>query len=140
MPLVLVPVPFLSYTVFTGVAAPNTNERIIFMIDLSKKQYKMLCKIKRNGSIEKSSLSDNELTICQYLLTKDCLLASYQTVPNFNKIQSIKKLPPQIMLNQTGEAQIYAFRSTFYKWWIPVVISFISLLISITMPIIQVLL
>ena len=137
MPLVLVPGPFLSYTVLTGAGMPSTNERIIYMIDLSKKQYKMLCKIKRYGAIEKSSLSDNELTICQYLLAKDCLLASHQTVANFNKIQTIKNLPPQIRLNQTGEAQIYAFRSTFYKWWIPVVISLISLLISITTPIIQ---
>lgn len=113
------------------------------MVDLSKKQYKMLCKIKKNGFIEKSSLSNTELSICQYLLSVDCLQAFHEVVPSLNfdtKIQTVKRLPLKIELNQTGEAQIYAFRSTFYKWWIPVVISVISLLISITIPITQMLL
>lgn len=109
------------------------------MIDLSKPQYKMLCKIKTKKAIPKSSLSESELAICQYLFKQKCFITQTKTVA-FGltpQIETIELFPETIQLSQIGEAQIYAFRSTFYKWWIPVVVSILSLLISIAVPVIQ---
>ena len=107
------------------------------MVDLSKEQYKVLRKIKKHGAIQQSSLSDRELTICRYLLTVECLEAKCIYHPTATGIGTSTVLPSEIRLSQTGEAQIYAFRSTFYKWWVPVVISIIALIISIAVPVFQ---
>lgn len=85
------------------------------MNDLSKKQYKMLCEIKKRGGIFNRPLSTEEKEICKYLSKLGCLY--FITTPSSKKT---------VQLTQFGETQIYAFRSTFYKWWIPVIISMLA--------------
>lgn len=110
------------------------------MIDLSKEQYKMLCKIQKKN-LTKSDLSERELSVCEYLLEIECIRPDTQILPNYGGRSSVVKLfPSKLECTQKGEAQVYAFRSTFYKWWIPVVISVIALLVSIIVPITQALL
>lgn len=102
------------------------------MIGISKSQYKMLRKIQKQKSISASSLSENELEICQHLMEMECLKCR----DFFGK----RALPSEVEVSQKGEAQIYLFRSTFYKWWIPVVISILALIVSIAAPIFSALL
>lgn len=110
------------------------------MIDISKEQYRLLKKIKKSKRIPTSTLTDSELEICKYLMHNNCIeaaLFSHQDITG--AYHTLKKLPKEIALTQAGESQIYAFRSTFYRWWIPVIISAIALIVSISVPIAQVL-
>lgn len=100
------------------------------MIDISRPQFKMLLKIKRARGLYADSLSLEELSICEYLLSNGCI--SDHTVPG--------SASPLLKITQFGDAQIYIFASTFYKWWIPVIISIIALIISIAVPLFQALL
>lgn len=102
------------------------------MLDISKEQYKMLSKINKSTTLQTSSLSTEELDICQYLLDHEFIKAKERPLPNFiGGIHVQKTLPPNLELTQTGKAQLYAFRSTFYKWWIPVIISIFALITSV---------
>lgn len=111
-------------------------------LSLSKEQYKMLCKIKKHKGLSRSSLSDVELAICQYLLMRDCIAKpKHVSIPwQIDKSQTQNQLPEHLVITQFGEAQVYTFRSKFYKWWIPVVISIIALITSIAVPVFQLLL
>ncbi len=102
------------------------------MLNLSKEQYKMLLKIKKSNYITSSSLSDKEIEICKYLMYNGYIESSLFSRQDINgAYHTLKKLPEKISITQTGETQIYVFRSTFYKWWIPVVISIAALIVSI---------
>ena len=101
------------------------------MLDISREQYKMLSKINKATTLQSSSLSTEELEICEYLVDHECIKARTFAHPDFKGgIHVQRSLPPDIELTQTGKAQLYAFRSTFYKWWIPVIISVLALIIS----------
>lgn len=102
------------------------------MVNLSKSQYKMLCKVYKANRLSASTLTEKELEICRYLMENDCLKSNYVSRTNISgKLFISKSLPSDIEITQTGEAQIYIFRSTFYKWWIPVVISVFALISSV---------
>ncbi len=102
------------------------------MSNLSKSQYKMLCRIKKEKTTSTNSLSKEEVEICSYLLTHGCIVPRCSPALNSSgRLINIKLLPEHLKITQEGEAHIYSFRSTFYKWWIPVVVSIFSLLISI---------
>lgn len=108
------------------------------MINLSKEQYKMLLKIKKSNKLPTSSLTEKELEICTFLMYKHCITSRLFSCPDITGVNhTLEKLPKELTITQTGEAEIYVFRSTFYKWWIPVVISVLALLVSIVVPIVQ---
>lgn len=102
------------------------------MVDISKPQYKMLKKLHKNKCLSYEYLSDEEKEICTYLLQHN-LISVTKKMGEFSKTDMI--LPPlkidSCSITQSGEAQIYIFKSTFYKWWIPVLISIAALIISI---------
>ena len=112
------------------------------MVDLSKKQYKMLCRIKKQGNISLTSLTEDEKSVCLYLLDQKCIVSPKRLPAPWqsSNTPTSPSLPSVIRITQTGEAQIYTFRSKFYKWWIPVVISIIALITSVAVPVAQLLL
>lgn len=109
------------------------------MVDISKPQYKMLKKLHKNKFLSYECLSDEEKEICAYLLQHN-LISVTKKIGEFSKTDMI--LPPlkidSCSITQSGEAQIYIFKSTFYKWWIPVIISLVALALSIASLIVQI--
>lgn len=103
---------------------------------LSKEQYKFLRKIKKHGGIARNSLSAKERDICRYLLSEECINKAKSNSAPWQLSYNQDRLPEHITISQRGEAQVYTFRSTFYKWWIPVVISIVAIIVSIVLPII----
>lgn len=97
------------------------------MCNISRKQYRVLKHIYRRKSINSSQLSDERIEICNYLT--ECNYLSIQ--PLSIVLDSPLCSDYLLRVTQSGEAEIYRFRSTFYKWWIPVVISVFALLVSI---------
>ncbi len=101
------------------------------MVDISKPQYKMLVKIHKRNQLPYESLSEEEKDICSYLLAHNLICVIKQldksSAPSM-QLPAVKIKSVQI--TQAGMAQIYTFKSTFYKWWIPVVISIIALILS----------
>lgn len=91
----------------------------------------MLCRIQKHNVVTTDNFSPEELEICQYLMENNCIKGRHFSHADIHgNLHITKALPNNLMLTQTGKAQIYAFRSTFYKWWIPVVISVISVALS----------
>ncbi len=109
------------------------------MTSLSKEQYKMLLRISRYHGLNASSLDGHEIEICKYLLHNSFVKGRvfHQHDINGNAVTT-KSLPANIEITQAGEAALYEFKSQFYKWWIPVIISIISVALSSTSIISQV--
>lgn len=102
------------------------------MIDISYPQYKMLRTIQRKKLISTAFLSNEELDICLYLLEHDCVKdIAFSGIDFSGNVIKDSSLPPDIKITQTGEAQLYVFRSKFHKWWIPVLISLLSFIVSV---------
>lgn len=81
-------------------------------------------------SIRLNSLNDVEKDICKYLLTNSFIKNRKQLDHAMEDMYNSKALPANIEITQAGEAALYEFRSKFYKWWIPVVISVVSVALS----------
>lgn len=100
------------------------------MESLSRPQYKLLKRIYRMKSIRLNSLNDVEKDICKYLLANSFIKNRKQLDHAMEDMYNSKALPANIEITQAGEAALYEFRSKFYKWWIPVVISVVSVALS----------
>lgn len=110
-------------------------------MNISKEQYKLLKKIAKYNVISTSQLSAYEKEACIFLEQKGFLLiASQDRISENGTIDIFHCYPTEYKITQARRVEIYAFKSTFYKWWIPLVISVIAILVSIVMPIIQFLL
>lgn len=103
------------------------------MIDINREQYKMLCRIKKSDGLLQKSLSENDIQVCYYLLEHNCIseAQAYPSPPYINRPPAKKRLPATIEITQTGKAQLYIFRTTFHKWWIPLALSGSALIVSI---------
>lgn len=100
------------------------------MEPLSKPQYKLLKRIYRVKSVKLDSLNDVEKDICKYLLVNSFIKSRKQLGHTMEDMYNSKELPANIEITQAGEAALYDFRSKFYKWWIPVFISAVSVALS----------
>jgi hypothetical protein len=97
------------------------------MVDIDLKQYRMLKKVDKHSSIDAAFLSKEEKDICAFLLEKQFLAVTKSYRRNEQgDIDIFNLYPKEYSITQAGKAQIYAFKSTFYKWWIPVIISIFS--------------
>lgn len=112
-------------------------------LDVTKKShYKLLKRISRRTTISAESLSEEELDICSYLHSLkliECNMQNPIVHENAYGFQSLVYEHVEYSITQAGKAEIYNFKSTFYKWWIPVVISIIALIVSIAAVLVQVL-
>ena len=100
------------------------------MNPINRKQYKMLKRIRKAGSLKRDDLADSEKEICNYLMQSSFIKKVGDKSHSIEEAYNSRKLPEDIELSQSGEAAMFDFRSKFYKWWIPVVISIVSVLLS----------
>ena len=102
------------------------------MVDISFQQYKMLKRISKQNTISTHFLSLEQRDICEFLCNKGFLLISKKERLNPDgEIDIFVLHPAEYAITQAGKAQISAYEASFHKWWISVVISVISLIISI---------
>lgn len=110
------------------------------MLDISREQYKMLSKINKSTTLQKSSLSTEELEICQYLLDHEFIKAKERPLPDFKgQVHIIRSLPANLELTQAGKAQLYSYKASFHHWWIPVFVSILSASVSLASALWQIL-
>lgn len=101
------------------------------MIDINLKQYKMLSKINNNKTIKCDNLNDDEKKICEFLSSKgfissNCCFVTKNTPlgkMGFTDIENYE-------ITEEGKAQISAYISSFHKWWIPLIVSIASFILS----------
>lgn len=113
------------------------------MSTIGKSHYKLLKRISRRTTISAESLSKEELDICSYLHSLKLIECDMQNPiirENAYGFQSLVYEHVEYSITQVGKAEIYNFKSTFYKWWIPVVISIVALIVSIAAILVQILL
>lgn len=108
------------------------------MNPIDRSQYKMLKRIKKAGVLSRDVLADYEKEICIYLLQNSFIKTINEKPHTIEEAFNNKKLPNDIELSQLGRAAMFDFRSKFYKWWIPVVISIVSVVLSSTSIISQI--
>lgn len=92
---------------------------------ISKKQYKLLKKISKNKTIK-----NKELNNLKYLLSIKCVErnTSNDITDEAGNLISTDEI---YIITSYGEAVMYDFKATFYKWWIPVVISIGAFIVSV---------
>lgn len=97
------------------------------MIEINSQQYRMLKRIRRYKKLDTSKLSEEELEICDFLVSNNFLVASSSRAEEIaNHTEYVNIVAESYAITQEGCAQIYAFASKFRKWWIPVVISLLA--------------
>ena len=99
---------------------------------IDRSQYHILKKIRKYGQLSVDSLSTKQYSDCEYLRQQGFVSA----IEKSNAINSgdVSQFYSEIVsyeITPSGRAAIYSFKATFYKWWIPVVISIASLLVSL---------
>lgn len=102
------------------------------MIDIDKRQYDLLTKLMKQKEYSVKQHSSEELEMCEYLeheglvtteLTSRTVKTSLGKLPSW-EIKSYK-------ITEKGRAHRYSFFEKLLRWWIPLIISFISLGVSI---------
>ena len=91
------------------------------MAELDFSQYWLLLKIKRCKVVPGESIKNKHSENLSYLLSKNYICYSR---PATSRSLPVYRTTPQ------GRAAIYDFRISYMKWWIPVVISIGSLIVS----------
>lgn len=101
-------------------------------VDISRGQYLLLKKF-RKDNISAESLDKKQLDDCDYLVKCGFLKAIKELKLYEHAIGGARPIPTIASFSTTasGRAAIYSFKATFYKWWIPVIISIASLIVSI---------
>lgn len=101
------------------------------MSSIDSKQYKLLTKLKHND-LPADSLSPIESEDCFYLVhcgyvtpIKDRVMCNTPSGSRRLLKTTCYKITPY------GRAARYEFKATFYKWWIPVIISILAIVISL---------
>lgn len=92
------------------------------MAKLDFSQYRLLSKIKRRKVVPGESIKKEHSENLSYLLSEKYICYSR---PATSHSLPVYRTTPQ------GRAAIYDFRISYMKWWIPVVISIGSLIVSV---------
>lgn len=91
------------------------------MTDISRTQYILMRKINRKKSMSFVSMNDRQKEDLAFLKDKGYVCISKPATA---------ASPAHYKVTAAGRASMYIFLSTFYKWWIPVIISICSLIVS----------
>lgn len=92
------------------------------MTDIARTQFFLMVKMQRRGSLSYDSLNDSGKDDLNFLKSKGYVRISRPASPGASACYSV---------TAAGRAALYAFRSAFLKWWIPVVISVASFIVSV---------
>lgn len=106
------------------------------MVDIDFKQFKMLLKLKHNNiKTDKIELSEEDQDILEFLIKNNfaVIIDDIKYIPSSSNFV-IGEIPilnsTTYQITQDGKAQISAYVSSFHKWWIPLVISIGSFILS----------
>lgn len=106
------------------------------MIDINYKQYRMLNRISKHKSIPAKNLTNDDLEIIDFLIKSKFVTPEYSyEIHKLGEYEMPVPIEQEYRVTQAGQAQVYTFRSTYFKRWIPVVISTASLIVSILVAI-----
>lgn len=99
---------------------------------ISSKQYWLLCAINRNPHINTTAFTGTKKQDFDFLLKKKYVepIKKRRPIDTPNGSRHILQTVGYRTTSE-GRAAKYSFLSTFYKWWIPVIISIIALIVSI---------
>lgn len=92
---------------------------------MNKQQYAFLKKLSKAGSTSSKDLSDTEHSMKQYLFVLGYIS------------QTMRNKTPYYHVTQKGEDEMFQFALKYYRWWIPVIISCIALIVSIATAILK---
>lgn len=101
------------------------------MVDISFKQYKMLKRINKNQSVKYEEFTEEEIKTCEFLAEKDFVTLNTKSVPVPNNPYNAHiPVLDNYEITEEGKAQISAYISSFHKWWIPLIVSIASFILS----------
>lgn len=92
---------------------------------MNKHQYKFMKMLNKVELISSKSLTENENEMCKYLQ-----LNGYIMQEMIHQVEHYK-------VTQAGKSAMFDFKIKYYRWWVPVIVSALALLISITSLIIS---
>lgn len=109
------------------------------MTDISFVQYKMLKRINKNQNIKYKKLSDEEIKICEFLAENNFVILNTKSmpVPN-NPYHAHIPVRDNYEITEEGRAQIYSFKSTFYKTRTSIILSVFSTIAAICSTIVAI--
>ena len=93
---------------------------------INPKQYKLLNRISKTNLLEYTNLTESELSIIYFLASQKLII--YKSDPENDTRASKRKF---CQITQEGYAAIYLFKVERFHFWIPSVIAFIALIVSI---------
>lgn len=101
------------------------------MVDIHLKHYKMLKRIETSKILKTGNLTDNEIEIIEFLIKKEFVepIPSDEPIKEFKDFFDIK--PCGYKITQEGLAQLYSFKSTFYKTRTSIILSVFSTIAAI---------
>lgn len=101
------------------------------MVDIDYSQFKILGRIRRHKSIKHDDLSDEEINICEFLFNHGFVTKNktFNQIPN--KFDNVPVLTvDSYKITEKGKAQLSAYVAAFHKWWLPLIVSIASLILS----------
>lgn len=101
---------------------------------ISSEQYRLMCTIERNSKINTTAFTGKEKQDFDFLLKKKYIEPIQERQP-IDTPTGFRRIPQTIGYRTTseGRAIAYTFKATFYKWWIPVLLSIVSIALSIVL-------
>ncbi len=102
------------------------------MVDISYKQYKMLKEINCHNSYNSIHLTAEDLEICDFLQRNQFITTRIKRDNIDDKIYN------EYRVTQSGKAQIYTFKSKFYKTRTSLILSVFSTFAAITSSVIAI--
>ena len=96
---------------------------------ISRAQYNLLKRAIKSKELCVDDLNDIELEQAKFLYKNKFLVVSERKTSSSNGITGIYIYKYKV--SQSGEAEMYLFKTSFYKWWVPVVISIGAFIVSI---------
>lgn len=109
------------------------------MVDIDFKQYKMLKRIAKTNSLTNKSLTKEELNIIDYLAAHNFveIIIERPKITDFS-ISVSKSQNAEYQITEKGKAQIFTFKSTFYKAKTSIILSIISTVAAFTSTIVSI--
>lgn len=102
------------------------------MIDIDNRQYDLLTKLMKQKEYSVKQLSSEELEMCEYLEHEGLVTAEVSSRPVNTSIGKLTSWEiSSYKITEKGRAHRYSFFEKLLRWWIPLIISFISLGVSI---------
>ncbi len=102
------------------------------MVDIDKRQYDLLTKLMKQKEYSVKQLSSEELEMCKYLEREGLVTNEVSSRPVNTSIGKLASWEIRsYKITEKGRAHRCSFYEKLLRWWIPLIVSFISLGVSI---------